>query len=132
MEKIEDYGSKKENIIRIFKGSVISIIISLILLLVLSALLTYTNISENIIPSAIIIISAISIFIGSIISTMNIKKNGLINGTLVGAIYMLTIYILSSINVTGFQMNIKSIIMLIISMIAGMIGGIIGVNISKN
>ncbi len=132
MEKIENSDSKKDNIIRILKGSIFSIIISLILLLILSIILTYTNVSESIIPTAIIIISAFSIFIGSIISTMKIKKNGLLNGILVGTIYMLTIYLLSSINVTGFQINIKSIVMLIVSMIAGMIGGIIGVNISKN
>ncbi len=131
-KKSDKSVSKNNNFKRILKGSIVSIIITLVLLLLMSILLTYTNIPENVIPVSIIIISALSIFIGSIVSTMHIQKNGLLNGGLVGAIYSITIYLLSSIIVSGFSLNIKSIVMLVISIIAGMIGGIIGVNIYKN
>ena len=77
----------------------------------------------------IIIISAISIFIGSLVSAMHIKQKGILNGSLVGAIYIIIIYLFSSIAITGFNMNIKSLIMLAASIIAGTIGGIVGVNL---
>lgn len=117
------------NFFQIIKGSLISIIFTLILIFIFSIILTYTSISENVIPPVIIVISAISILIGSSISTIKIKKNGLVNGLFVGLIYMLLIYIVSSIINTGFSLNITSIIMIISGIIAGIIGGIVGVNI---
>ncbi len=130
VKKLEN-NSKFGNLLKIIKGSIIAIVISLILLLVTALILTYTDVSENIIPATIIVISALSILIGSILSSLNIKKNGLLNGALVGMIYMITIYLLSSIAITGFGINSKTIIMLVASILAGVIGGIIGVNIHK-
>ena len=120
---------KTNNILRILKGSFISIIFTLVLIFIFSIFLTYTNISESVITPVIIVISAISILIGSSISTMKIKKNGLINGLFVGLIYMLLIYLVSSIINTGFALNTNSIIMILSGVVAGIIGGIVGVNI---
>lgn len=118
-----------KNFIRVIKGSSLSIAISLILLLIYAILLTTTNISENTMIPIIIVISGISILIGSSISSFKIKKQGMLNGALVGIIYMAIIYILSSILLTGFAISVKSIIMILTGMITGMIGGIIGVNL---
>lgn len=126
--KIDNETKMQNNLIKVIKGSIISILLSLIMLLIFATLLTYTNIKETTIPTVIIVISAISILIGSIMSSMHIKKNGLLNGAAVGAIYILSIYVLSSIFITGFNFSLKAIIMLVVSIIAGMIGGIIGVN----
>lgn len=124
-----DKNEVMQNFIRIIKGSVAAIIITLILLFIFAAILTYTNIQEGVISPVIIIITAISILIGSSISTMKIKKMGLINGALVGLIYILTIYLISSITGSGFNLQIQTIIMMVASIVAGMIGGIIGVNL---
>ncbi len=129
MENID----KKEisaNLIRIVKGSIVAMILTLILLLIFAILLTYTNLQENIIHPVIIVISAISILVGSSISTLKIKKNGLFNGALVGMIYILTIYLLSSLTGSGFSCHINSIIMMVAGIVAGMLGGIIGVNLN--
>ena len=128
MENIEK-SEFSQNVIRILKGSVIGIGISLILLFIFAIILTYTSVSENTINPVIIIISGVSILIGSSISTLKIRKNGLLNGAIVGLIYTLTIYLLSSITGSGFSINLYSLIMMIICVITGMLGGIIGVNI---
>ena len=91
-----------KNIIRIIKGSVFSILITLILLFIYAILLTSTNIPESTMSVVVITITGISILIGSSIS---------------------------SIALMGFSMNITSIIMLIVAIVIGMIGGIIGVNL---
>lgn len=127
MESIDKTEFSK-NITRVVRGSVIAIFISLILLLIFAMLLTYTNIGENTINPVIIVITGISILIGSGISTLKIRKNGLLNGGLVGFIYILTIYLLSGLTGSGFGVNANSVIMIAVSIIAGMIGGIIGVN----
>lgn len=118
-----------KNIIRIIKGSAFSILITLILLFIYAILLTSTNISESTMSVVVITITGISILIGSSISSFKIKKRGIVNGGLVGLIYIITIYLISSIALMGFSMNITSIIMLIVAIVIGMIGGIIGVNL---
>ena len=99
-----------KNIFRVIKGSGFAIIISLILLLIYASLLTTTNISETTMTPVVITISGISILIGSSISSFKIKKQGMLNGALVGLIYMLLIYLLSSILVTGFTIGMETII----------------------
>ncbi|MCI8346046.1 MAG: TIGR04086 family membrane protein [Clostridia bacterium] len=128
MENIKENEFSK-NILRIVNGSITAIILTLILLLVFAMILTYTDIKENTINPVIIVITGISILVGSSVSTLKIKKNGLINGFLVGLIYIITIYLISSITRTGFKLNFYSIIMMSVSTIMGMIGGIIGVNL---
>lgn len=112
----------------IFKGIGIAFAITLILLLIFSAVLTFSDISENVISPVIITATAISILIGSSIGNNKIKKNGLLNGALVGIIYMVIIYLISSLLNWRFSLNLQSIIMIVVSMIFGMLGGIIGVN----
>ena len=114
--------------VKIAKGILISFLVTLISLFIFSLLLTYTNISERIIPVCIIILTFISILLGTIISMRKLKKNGLINGAIIGGIYVIFLYLVSSILNTGFTMNVYTIIMIIAGMISGVIGGIIAVN----
>lgn len=117
------------NIVRVVKGSIFAILITAIFLLIYAILLTSTNISENTMTAVVITVSGVSILIGSSISSFKIKKQGIINGALVGLIYITALYLLSSIIFVGFEFNLSSIIMLVVSIITGMIGGIIGVNL---
>jgi len=112
----------------ILKGVILSLIFTLIFLFVFSIILTYTNISESFITPVIIVITAISIFIGSSIGNIKMKKNGLLNGALIGGIYLLSIYLLSGLISQNFSLTTQSIIIIIAGMICGMFGGIIGVN----
>ena len=120
----------KENntITTIAKGIGISLLITVIALTIFSIILTYTNIEENVINPVIMIITAISILIGSSLGNIKIKKNGLINGGLIGGIYIITIYLISSILNWKFSLNIQSVIMIITAIVFGIFGGIIGVN----
>ncbi|MBE5805839.1 MAG: TIGR04086 family membrane protein [Clostridiales bacterium] len=123
---------ENNNILKgITKGYVSSIIISLISIFIYSYILVNTNVQESTIKIVIIVISAISVLIGSSISSLGIKKNGIINGILVGAFYFVSLYILSSIAITGFGFSINSLIMVISGLILGAIGGVIGVNIRR-
>ena len=61
-----DKNEISKNTIRIVKGSITAIIITLILLLIFAFILTYTDIQENVMGPVIIIISAISILIVSL------------------------------------------------------------------
>lgn len=112
----------------IFQGVFIAFIVTFVLLLIFSIILTYTDVSENTINPVIIVVTCISILIGSSIGNMKIKKNGLLNGALIGGIYILSIYLISSLLNWRFYLNLQGIIMIVLGMIFGVLGGIVGVN----
>lgn len=128
---MENSDVNNKSLINILKGLEIAFIITFVFLLILSIVLTYTNVSENIINPTIIIITALSILIGSSISNIKIKKNGLINGGIIGGVYIVLLYLFSSVFSMQFSLTIQSIIMIITGIVFGILGGIIGVNISS-
>lgn len=115
-------------IANITKGVGIALLVTIILLLVFATILAYTQTSETIMNPVIIVVTAISILMGSSIGNIKIKKNGLLNGAIIGGIYMFIIYGISSILNWRFGLEIQSIIMIMIGIIFGILGGIIGVN----
>lgn len=121
----------KKNAVRIIKGSILAILISLILLFIYATLLTYTEIKETTMIPVILTVVGISILAGSMISVRKIKKNGMLNGAIVGLIYIIILYLSSSMCLVGFSITMNSFIMLIVGVITGIIGGIIGVNINR-
>lgn len=126
---MENLQAKESMAIKnIVKGVVIALLTTFILLIIFSIILTYTNTEEKVINPVIMIITAISILIGSSLANIKIKKNGLLNGGIVGGIYILMIYLISSILNWKFSLNIQSIIMIATAIIFGVLGGIIGVN----
>jgi len=116
--------------ISILKGVGFAFLFTIIALSIFSCLLVFTNMSENLMQPVVIGITGISILIGGFTATRKKNKNGIINGILVGVMYIGLIYIISSIVKGGdFAINLGSIIMITIGIIGGAIGGIIGVNI---
>ena len=110
---MESYKDDKQEILKALgKGLLISFIMTILILLIFSIILTFTNISEKTIVPVIIISTAISILIGSSI----------------GGGYILILYLLSSILNARFNLNIQSIIMISVGVVFGILGGIIGVN----
>lgn len=120
---------KKNNILRIIKWILIAYLITIVLILLYAVLLTYTNLPESTMPLIVLLISMLSILISSSLSVKKIKEKGLINGAIIGSSYTIILYILSSIFLTGFQLNSYSIITILLCAGIGCIGGIIGVNI---
>lgn len=112
----------KKNSIRILKGSVFAIILSALLLFIYAICLTYTDLSETTMVPVIYTISAVSVLIGSTISTRKIRKNGLLNGGIVGLIYIMILYLTSSLCLVGFSLTLNSFLMLGAGALVGMVG----------
>ncbi len=111
------------------KGIIVSFGITIILFYLLGIILSLSTVPEKIINPAIIIISGISILIGTSISTFKTEEKGFIKGGLSGFIYFIILYLISSIYLKNFTINIYSIIMMFVSFVCGSIGGIVGVNL---
>lgn len=127
----EERSNKNSNFINVARGSIIAITITLVCLVIFSVILANTEVAESTINPVIILVTAVSILVGSIMSVSRISKRGIINGGIVGMIYFLAIYILSGIVNSNFSINISGIILIICGILAGMLGGIVGVNIKK-
>ena len=113
---------KTENkFISIIKGVIISFLFTLILLTIFAALLVYTNLQELTIKPVIITVTGISILIGSSFATKKLKKNGLINGAIIGGTYIFILYIISSVLNASFRINLASLVMIAV----GIFGGIV-------
>ena len=84
--KKNDAPAKEKNnsVVKVIKGSAIAIILTLIFLSIYAALLSATNISETTMVPVVLVITGISILIGSSMSTVSIKSQGMLNGFLVG------------------------------------------------
>ena len=90
MEVLE---TNNNHLFSIIKGTLIAFFVTVIALMVFSILLVYTDLSEETIKPVIITITGISILIGSSIGTRKLKKNGLINGAIIGILYILIIFL---------------------------------------
>ena len=120
-----------KRMIIILRNIFISYVISILLLMVYAFLLAYTNVPESTIPISTFVISLISVFLCSSLSMISIRENGLVNGAIIGFVYVLIIYLLSSIFSVGFTINGNVLLICFLNVIIGMIGGIIGVNIKE-
>ena len=121
------FKSNKQSIC-ILRGILISFLFTLCMLIIYSVLLVYTSLSEQTIRPVIITITGVSILIGSSLGTKKLHKNGMISGGIIGASYILLLYLISSTVNSNFSINWVSIIMIIVGLIGGIFGGVIGVN----
>ena len=114
--------------INILKGLLVCYIVTIVFILIFSALLTYTKVKENSIPMLNTITMISSISLGAIYSTIKIKEKGWLHGGIVGILYYVVLLILNYTFAKPFTMDIYSMSKLLISLGAGVIGGMIGIN----
>lgn len=121
--------SSSNYIIDIVKGTIIGLIVTILLILLFTFILTYTKLSENLIPVINSIIMILGITSGSIFISRKIDKKGWLSGGLIGILYFFLILLLSTIFIKDFTIDKYSLIKGLIAVITGCIGGMIGINI---
>lgn len=122
--------STKRRILGIYgKGILAAFIFALLILVVLTLLITYTNISESIIPMTTSIVMLISTLISGMYTGSKLKKKGWLHGVIVGIIYMTIIIIMSWGLISDFKFEMYILYKSLIGIIVAGIGGIIGVNL---
>ncbi len=95
---MEESINKTNHIMIFFKNLILEFLLTIIFLMILAILLSTTDLNENVINPCIIFISAFSILVGSFFSSRKIGKKGIVIGILQGLIYMLILYLFSSIS----------------------------------
>ena len=114
--------------IKFVKGILFSFLFTLILFFLFSLVLRFTNISDEIIPGIVLLISIISILCGAAICTKNAENQGWLWGSSIGGGYALILYIISSLTLTGFSFPLSTFYLILGYIVIGAVGGIVGIN----
>ena len=114
------------------KFIILSYIISLILLLVLAAVIVYTDISETISNPAVSIITLSGAFISSFLTAKNLTSRGWLFGFVTGIFNIAFLFALGTLLTSSAFFTVPKIMFMLYGGMCGAIGGIIGVNTGKN
>lgn len=114
---------------KILKSILISWLITVPCFAVLALILTFTDFPENFIAPAVTIVTILSIFVAAMFGTAGKKNNGWLHGVLVGFLYVVSLYIISSIVFGNFAIDRYILTTLLIGVLTGALGGMTGINI---
>ncbi len=123
-------NTKGKNVIKMFVGVGVALIISLVLILAFALLIKWFDWSDAVIMPANIIIKIISISIGVLIVTKD-GKSGAVKGAILGAVYILLCFLVFSLLNGAMIINISLLYDALLGMIGGAILGIISVTLKK-
>ena len=95
-------GKKTLEFVKVSKGVFNAYLSTMFLFLILALIMYFTNVSESIIPKAVIVISAVSILLGGVRTTKDVGSMGWLHGGLVGLLYMGILIILGFLIMPSF------------------------------
>lgn len=121
-------GNEHVSLKLIARGLFVSYIITIPLFAVFALVLSWTGFPDRLMKPAVVITTITSILLAGITTTRTLKNRGWFNGGMVGFIYMLVLYILSSIVYDDFTIDRYVTTMTVIGVLTGAIGGIVGIN----
>ena len=129
MEKTAD-NSKRSFVLDVAKGTIFSLVISMVLIIIFAIIIRFANVSDFLIIPINQGIKIISILIGCIIALKGSNK-GFIKGLLIGGLYAILAYFIFSLLSNTLTIGLTSITDLLFGMIIGGISGLIAVNIKR-
>lgn len=119
------------NVMSILKGILIAYVITVPVFMLFALLLTNIDFPQRLITPAVVITTVVSVLFAGSTATRGVKSKGWLNGGLVGFIYMLALYLISSLALNNFTIDKYVLTMTIIGILTGAIGGIVGINLKK-
>lgn len=120
-----------ENLKKVLKGVLFAFILSILAMLVLAVVVFFADVSDRTVSTLILVLSALSVFLGAVILAKNIDSRGLLNGLLLGGIYFLVLVLVSCLAGGGISFEMGNILRCVSTLAAGMLGGVFGINMKK-
>ncbi len=112
-----------------FIASVISLFMCIILLLLCAFLVTYSDISEDLIPIMANASLYLSSFAGGFISAFKKNSGGLVRGLICGLCLCIFLCI-TAVFIPAFKLSLMFLVKLLLTAVFSAAGGILSVNIS--
>lgn len=125
---VKSTSNEKLNILSLMKGLLASYIITIPVFMLLALILANTDFPQRLVSSAVVVTTVISVLTAGFVSTKGVRNKGWLNGGIVGLIYMVILYLISSLIYNDFTIDKYVITMTTIGIISGSIGGIVGIN----
>lgn len=123
--------SEKLKVVLLLKGLLASYIITVPAFMLLALILSNTDFPQRLATPAVVITTVISVLTAGSVSTRGIRNRGWLNGSIVGLIYMIILYLFSSLLYNNFTIDKYVVTMAAIGILTGAIGGIVGINAKK-
>lgn len=130
--KTVDGGGLSHTATGFLKGVLVAALFTLIFFVIAALFLSYTPLSENTIPYIAFFTQIVGSLISGFIPAKRAGTKGLLTGGLSALIYMLLIWLVSSLVADGFYMGKHILTMFLLSLISGAVGGIMGVNFKSS
>ena len=124
-------NSSPLSLMSILKSLMFSYGFTLIVFTVFALLLTYTSMPDSIMGTVVFITMVFSVMIAGFMTGKRANSRGWLNGAVGGLLYVLILYIVGAVFVTGLIFDSHVLWLLIIGFLSGAFGGIVGINIKK-
>ena len=122
--------TKKDKLKSLIISTVIGYLLSLILLFILSIVITYTNLNENLSIYLVRTVTYISVLVAGFYAAGKITDKGWLSGLITGGCYSIILIIISTV-LKQNQIGFSHVLQLVICIVTGIAGGIIGINTKK-
>lgn len=116
----------------VVKGSLVSLCVSLVGILIFAFILKFTNIPESTIAPVNQVVKGLSVFIGVFVALKKSREMGLVSGLLIGFVYTILAFVCFSILSGSFAFDRTFVTDIVFGAVMGAICGIICVNIKKS
>ena len=124
-------NTNKSTLLQVVKGSITSVSITLVLILLFAILIRFVNISEKVIMPVNQFIKILSIFLGVYSALKFHKEKGWFKGMLIGVIYSVLAFTVFAILSSQLSLSWSTFLDVVFSSVIGGISGIITVNLKK-
>lgn len=124
-------SSSSSSLLYIIFSVVFAYIVTILIFMLFAALVTYSDFSENYIPTIVTAATIIGVLLSGILSGRKATSKGWLNGALAGIIYIIALYILGFLILKNAQMTENLLNLLFLGLGVGAFGGIIGINLRR-
>ena len=124
-------GNKKNNLIAIFSGVMVSVATTLVLILLFALLIRVLSIPDGVIFPINQVIKVVSLFLGCLVINKRIHKNGILNGILLGLLYFVLSFVLFAILQGSISWVFSNFFDLVLTSLMGGLVGLISIHITK-
>ena len=123
--------NKRQNFISILSGTIVSIALTLVLILLFAVIIRFLNVPDKAIFPVNQVIKIVSLFVGISIVLKKTKSKGFFTGIIIGLCYFVISYLVFSILQGSFNFNLNNFYDLLLTALMGGIIGIILINFFK-
>ncbi len=114
---------------KVTKGVLRAAVITTILLVIYAIIMTFTDVSKQVTSVYYLLVTCLSVIYGAIYSAKKNNKNGWLVGMLVAFLYMLLLYIISTVIFKDVSLGTKELLRMAIAVMVGALSGMLGINI---